>query len=181
MAYDLEKDLTEWLPELTFLNGKNINYDSLKKCVEEGARVYGIEDMVIFSNETVKAGGLGNKVEQEALFVHNPQHLKDYVSFCIRLSKLGNVAFVNVDLYGGSKLLYSKLKRDQNKDRLTSGDAKQTVKGAVSGIYHLIRGDRANELKLEEEYHYMAIMAAIFAKMEEVKYDGIKTGFFGIN
>ncbi len=101
MAYS-EKDLsTEWIPQVRFPDGNNVNLMTVREAIENEAAENGIP--VAFREDQLKVGGLFSKQMEDVLVMYNPDHANDYLRFVIRVQHMGKYAFMHVYNMGGSK------------------------------------------------------------------------------
>lgn len=144
MAYN-EKQLTdEWIPQVRFPNGNNVNLRTVSEAIQEEANANGIP--VAFMEEKLKVGGLLSKQMEDVLIMYNPEHT-DYLSFLIRIQHMGNYAFMHVYNMGGSK-------NYQN----THLAASKGAIGTITRIGNLLGGQNA---KLQAEEQYYTILADV--------------------
>lgn len=101
MAYS-EKDLsTEWIPQVRFPNGNNVNLMTVREAIQNEADENGIP--VAFKENILKVGGIFSKQLEDVLVMYNPEHEYDYLRFVIRVQHMGKYAFMHVYNMGGSK------------------------------------------------------------------------------
>lgn len=132
-----EKDLnTEWMPQVRWPNGANVNLVTVREAIQEQADENGIP--VAFSEADLKVGGLFSKEREEILIMYNPQHQNDYLRFAIRVMHQGKYAFMHVYNLGGSKNF-----RDNN---VAAGGS--TVRKLANAI-----GGHNQKLQAEENYY----------------------------
>ena len=94
MAYS-EKDLsTEWIPQVRFPDGNNVNLMTVREAIENEAAENGIP--VAFREDQLKVGGLFSKQMEDVLVMYNPDHANDYLRFVIRVQHMGKYAFMHV-------------------------------------------------------------------------------------
>ena len=147
MAYS-EKDLTtEWMPQLRFPNGNNVNLMTIREAIENEAAENGIP--VAFREDQLKVGSLFNKQIEDVLVMYNPDHANDYLRFVIRIQHMGKYAFMHVYNMGGSKNF-------RNSNVAASGGAV----GALTKIGGIFGGINA---KLQAEEQYYTILADVLA------------------
>ena len=143
MAYS-EKQLSyEWIPQVRFPNGENVNLMSVRNAIQEEADANGIP--VAFGEDKLKVGGLLSSTLEDILIMYNPQHPTDYLRFAIRVMHQGRYAFMHVYNLGGSKNF-----RYDHKF------------GAAASIMKAIGGHKA---KLQEEENYYTILADCLANI----------------
>ncbi len=147
MAYS-ERDLSnEWIPQVRFPDGGNVNLMTLSNAIQEEANENGIP--VAFREAQLKVGGLFSKQLEDVLLMYNPEHEHDYLKFVIRVQHMGKYAFMHVYNMGGSKNF-----RDSN--NASVGGAM----GTLTKIGNLIGGTNA---KLQMEENYYTILADVLA------------------
>ena len=139
MAYS-EKMLThEWIPQVRFPNGDNVNLMTVRDAIQNEADANGIP--VAFREDQLKSGGLLNKQVEDVLIMYNPEHATDYLQFLIRVQHMGKYAFMHVYNMGGSKNY-----RDVN----AAGE--EGFFGGVAKLKRAIGGGNA-KLQVEEQYY----------------------------
>lgn len=147
MAYS-ERDLTtEWIPQVRFPNGSNVNLMTVREVIENEAAENGIP--VAFREDQLKIGGLFSKQIEDVLIMYNPEHASDYLKFLIRVQHMGKYAFMHVYNMGGSK-------NYRNTNRAAAGGAI----GTITKIGGMIGGINA---KLQAEEQYYTILADVLA------------------
>ena len=147
MAYS-EKDLsTEWIPQVRFPDGNNVNLMTVRDAIQNEADENGIP--VAFREDQLKVGGLFSKQIEDVLVMYNPDHANDYLKFVIRVQHMGKYAFMHVYNMGGSK-------NYRNSNMAASGGAL----GAAAKIGGLFSGANA---KLQAEEQYYTILADVLA------------------
>lgn len=147
MAYS-EKDLTmEWIPQVRFPDGNNVNLITVRKAIQDTADENGIP--VAFREDQLKVGGFFNKQIEDVLLMYNPEHANDYLKFVIRVQHMGKYAFMHVYNMGGSK-------NYQKSNVVAAGGAM----GAITKIGGILGGVNA---KLQAEEQYYTILADVIA------------------
>ena len=147
MAYS-EKDLsTEWIPQVRFPDGNNVNLMTVREAIENEAAENGIP--VAFREDQLKVGGLFSKQMEDVLVMYNPDHANDYLRFVIRVQHMGKYAFMHVYNMGGSK-------NYRNSNVAAYGG----VIGGLTKIGGLLGGANA---KLQAEEQYYTILADVLA------------------
>ena len=147
MAY-AEKDLTmEWIPQVRFPDGNNVNLMTVREAIENEAAENGIP--VAFREDQLKVGGMFNKQIEDVLIMYNPDHANDYLKFLIRVQHMGKYAFMHVFNMGGSK-------NYRNSNVAAAGGAI----GTITKIGGLLGGANA---KLQQEEQYYTILADVLA------------------
>ena len=147
MAYS-EKDLsTEWIPQVRFPDGDNVNLMTVREAIENEAAENGIP--VAFREDQLKVGGLFSRQMEDVLVMYNPDHASDYLRFVIRVQHMGKYAFMHVYNMGGSK-------NYRNSNVAASGG----VIGGLTKIGGLLGGINA---KLQAEEQYYTILADVLA------------------
>ena len=136
MAYTEKQLTTEWMPQVRWPDGNNVNLVTVRNAIQEQADENGIP--VAFSEDQLKVGGLFSSEREEILIMYNPQHASDYLRFAIRVMHQGKYAFMHVYNLGGSKNF-----RDDN---MASGGS------TFKKITNLIGGHN-QKLQAEENYY----------------------------
>lgn len=94
-----EKELRDY-KTVRFQEGKDITLTAVQTAIKDCADKYGIS--LAFAYDEIKHGGMfGDK--EDCLVMYNPNHVKDYIKFCIRIKKQGQYAFIYVSEFGLSK------------------------------------------------------------------------------
>lgn len=147
MAYS-EKDLTmEWIPQVRFPNGDNVNLMTVREAIVNEAAENGIP--VAFREDHLKVGGLFNKQIEDVLVMYNPEHANDYLTFVVRVQHMGKYAFMHVYNMGGSK--------NYRNSNLAQGEGAIATIKKIGG---LLGGANA---KLQAEEQYYTILADVLA------------------
>lgn len=136
MAYSESMLTTDWVPQVRFPNGNNVNLVTVREAIQNEAEKNGIP--VAFREDTLKSGGLFNKQVEDILVMYNPEHEKDYLQFVIRVQHMGSYAFMHVYNMGGSKNF-----RDSN--AAASGSTLKQITGLLGG--------RNAKMQVEEQYY----------------------------
>ena len=76
MAYSEKQLTTEWMPQVRWPNGDNVNLVTVREAIQEQADENGIP--VAFSEDQLKVGGLFSSEREDILIMYNPQHQSDY-------------------------------------------------------------------------------------------------------
>ncbi len=139
MAYSEKMLSTEWMPQVRFPNGNDVNLVTIREAIQEQADENGIP--VAFNEEQLKVGGLLSKQLEDILIMYNPNHASDYLRFAIRVMHQGKYAFMHVYNLGGSKNF-----RDDN------------MAGAGSTFKKLTNFIGGHNQKLQEEENYYTIL-----------------------
>ncbi|MBO5468743.1 MAG: hypothetical protein J6A03_03205 [Lachnospiraceae bacterium] len=147
MAYSESMLTTEWIPQVRFPNGNNVNLMTVREAIQNEADENGIP--VAFREDTLKSGGLFNKQVEDILVMYNPEHANDYLQFVIRVQHMGKYAFMHVYNMGGSK-------NYRNANTAASGG----TMGTIAAIGGLLGGAKA---KLQAEEQYYTILADVLA------------------
>lgn len=142
MAYSENMLTTQWLPQIRWPNGANVNLRTVREAIQEQADENGIP--VAFTEEELKVGGLFSKEREDILIMYNPEHATDYLRFAIRVKHQGKYAFMQVYNLGGSK----NFKNDNNANFETWGGIGRSLINAVGG----------HKAKLEAEENYYTIL-----------------------
>lgn len=143
MAYTESMLSTEWIPQVRFPDGDNVNLVTLQEAIQEQADKNGIP--VAFREDQVKVGGMFSKQLEDILVMYNPEHPSDYLKFAIRVQHQGRYAFMHVYNLGGSKNYKNVNKANAN-----------TTGGLVRGLVNMAIGTKN---KLQEEENYYTILA----------------------
>lgn len=151
MAYTEKQLDTEWIPQVRFPNGNNVNLMTVRNAIQEEADENGIP--VAFSDDQLKVGGLFSKQMEDVLVMYNPDHATDYLRFVIRIQHMGKYAFMHVYNMGGSK-------NYRNSNTAAAGGAM----GTITKIGGLLGGANA---KLQAEEQYYTILADVLANCVE--------------
>ena len=147
MAYSESMLTTEWIPQVRFPDGNNVNLMTVREAIQNEADENGIP--VAFRGDTLKSGGLFNKQVEDILVMYNPEHANDYLQFVIRVQHMGKYAFMHVYNMGGSK-------NYKNANNAAAGGAT----GTIAAIGGLLGGGKA---KLQAEEQYYTILADVLA------------------
>ena len=147
MAYSEGMLTTEWIPQVRFPDGNNVNLMTVREAIQNEADENGIP--VAFREDTLKSGGLFIKQVEDILVMYNPEHANDYLQFVIRVQHMGKYAFMHVYNMGGSK-------NYKNVNTAAAGGAM----GTIAAIGGLLGGGKA---KLQAEEQYYTILADVLA------------------
>ena len=143
-----EKDLsTQWMPQVRWPNGDNVNLAVVRDAIQEQADENGIP--VAFGEDQVKVSGLFNWQMEDVLLMYNPEHPRDYLRFVIRVKHQGKYAFMQVYNMGGSKNFrdISKAEEYDAKDDWVGGLGRKLM-NSVTGV----------NSKVQEEENYYTIL-----------------------
>ena len=151
MSYSESMLTTEWIPQVRFPNGENVNLMTVRDAIQEEADENGIP--VAFREEQLKCGGFFNKQIEDILVMYNPEHPSDYLQFVIRVQHMGKYAFMHVFNMGGSKNF-------GNYNKTVDGG----IMGAVASIGSFFSGGKA---KLEAEEQYYTILQDVLSNCIE--------------
>lgn len=142
MAYSEKNFTTEWIPQIRWPNGANVNLVTIRNAIQEQADENGIP--VAFREEQIKVGGVFSKQLEDILIMYNPDHAGDYLKFGIRVHHQGKYAFMRVFNLGGSK---------------NYGDANiASDTGAVATLFKIGNALGGHKAKLEAEENYYTIL-----------------------
>lgn len=144
MAYSEGMLTTEWIPQVRFPDGNNVNLRTVREAIQNEADENGIP--VAFREDTLKSGGLFNKQVEDILVMYHPEHAGDYLTFVIRVQHMGKYAFMHVYNMGGSKNF-----RDAN--AAAGGSTFKQITGLLGG----------RNAKLQAEEQYYTILADVLA------------------
>ena len=139
MAYSEKQLSTEWMPQIRWPNGNNVNLVTIREAIQSQADENGIP--VAFSEAQLKVGGLFSSEREDILIMYNPQHASDYLRFAIRVLHQGKYAFMHIYNLGGSK---------------NFGDANMAASGGTLGTLRKIGnafGGHNQKLQAEENYY----------------------------
>jgi len=136
MAYSEKQLTTEWMPQVRWPNGNDVNLVTVREAIQNQADENGIP--VAFTEDQLKVGGLLSSEREDILIMYNPQHATDYLRFAIRVQHQGKYAFMHVYNLGGSKNF-----RDDN---VAGGGS--TMKKIANAI-----GGHNQKLQAEENYY----------------------------
>lgn len=145
-----EKDLvTQWMPQIRWSNGANVNLAAIRERIQEEADENGIP--VDFKEESIKVGGLFSSEHEDILIMFNPQHANDYLRFAIRVQHQGKYAFMQVYNLGGSK--------NFGNDNRANWDSNSGGLGIAIGIAQSIKNSLGgHKAKIEAEENYYTIL-----------------------
>ena len=147
MAYSESMLTTEWIPQVRFPNGENVNLMTVREAIQNEADANGIP--VAFREDQLKSGGLFNKQVEDILVMYNPEHANDYLQFVIRIQHMGKYAFMHVFNMGGSK------------NYGMFNDAEEGgLLGTIASIKKVVGGGNA---KLQAEEQYYTILKDVLA------------------
>lgn len=130
---------TQWMPQIRWPNGANVNLMAVREAIQNQADENGIP--VDFSEDQLKVGGLFSKEREDILIMFNPEHAYDYLRFAIRVKHQGKYAFMQVYNLGGSKNF-------GNENKAAAGSTLRTIGNLVGG----------HKAKLEAEENYYTIL-----------------------
>ncbi len=130
---------TQWMPQIRWPNGNDVNLRTISEAIQNQADENGIP--VAFREETLKVGGLFSKEREDILIMYNPEHATDYLRFALRVKHQGKYAFMQVYNLGGSKNF--------------ANDNKAAAGSTIKKLSNLVGGHKA---KLEAEENYYTIL-----------------------
>ena len=139
MAYSENQLNTQWMPQVRWPNGANVNLMAVRDAIQEQADENGIP--VAFAEDELKVGGLFSKEREDILIMYNPEHPTDYLRFAIRVKHQGKYAFMQVYNLGGSKNF-------GNENKAAAGSTMRMIGNLVGG----------HKAKLEAEENYYTIL-----------------------
>lgn len=142
MAYSENQLTTQWMPQVRWPNGNNVNLITVREAIQNQADENGIP--VAFNEETLKVGGLLSREREDILIMYNPEHASDYLRFAIRVKHQGKYAFMQVYNLGGSK----NFKNANSANFDTMGGVGRSLINALGG----------HKAKLEAEENYYTIL-----------------------
>ena len=142
MAYSENQLTTQWMPQIRFPNGANVNLMAVRNAIQEQCEENGIP--VSFADAQLKVGGHFSKELEDILIMCNPEHVADYLRFAIRIKHQGKYAFMQIYNLGGSK----NFKHDNRANF-------ETWSGIGRSLLNAVGGHRA---KLEAEQNYYTIL-----------------------
>ena len=149
MAYSEKQLNMEWMPQVRWPNGDNVNLVTVREAIQNQADENGIP--VAFSEDQLKVGGLLSSTREDILIMYNPQHANDYLRFAIRITHQGKYAFMHVYNLGGSKNF-----RDDN--MAASGNTVMKVVNFIGG----------HNQKIQAEENYYTILRDCLANVTGV-------------
>ena len=153
MAYSESALTTEWIPQVRFADGANVNLRTVREAIEREAEENGIP--VAFREDQLKTGGIFNRQVEDVLTMYNPEHEYDYLRFVIRIQHMGKYAFMHVYNMGGSKNYSAVNTANYDGDGIASkGFAK------IAKLGNMLGGRNA---KLQVEEQYYQILADVLA------------------
>ena len=141
MTYSESMLTTQWMPQIRWPNGANVNLMTIRNAIKEQADENGIP--VAFTDSEVKVGGLFSREREDVLTMYNPEH-SDYLTFVIRVKHQGKYAFMQVYNMGGSR----NYRHDNNANLSTWGGVGRSLLNAVGG----------HKGKLDAEENYYTIL-----------------------
>lgn len=121
-----------------------------------------------FRREQIKSGGLFNSRMEDCVIVYHPDHMKDYFSFCIKITRQDDFIIVFVKEMGQSKQMDKAYRSELTKqgvkcyihagveDYETMGKSRGTAIGGALGSIG------KSKKKLEEEKAYYQIVYSAF-------------------
>lgn len=139
MAYSEKQLDLEWMPQVRWPNGNDVNLALIQSRIQEEADENGIP--VAFQEDQLKVGGFLSSQREDILIMYNPDHPNDYLRFAIRVMHQGKYAFMHVYNLGGSKNF-----RDDN--RAAAGSTFKKIANALGG----------HNAKLQAEENYYTIL-----------------------
>lgn len=142
MAYSENQLTTQWMPQVRWPDGNNVNLITIREAIQNQADENGIS--VSFNEETLKVGGLFSREREDILIMYNPEHPTDYLQFAIRVKHQGKYAFMQVYNLGGSKNF-----KNENNANFDS------ARGLGRSLINTIGGHKG---KLEAEENYYTIL-----------------------
>ena len=142
MAYSENQLTTQWMPQVRWPDGSNVNLITIREAIQNQADENGIP--VAFNEETLKVGGLLSREREDILIMYNPEHSSDYLRFAIRVKHQGKYAFMQVYNLGGSK----NFKNANNANFDSVGGVGRSLINALGG----------HKAKLEAEENYYTIL-----------------------
>lgn len=153
MAYSESMLTTEWIPQVRFADGSNVNLRTVREAIQREAEENGIP--VAFREAELKTGGIFNRQIEDVLTMYNPEHENDYLRFVIRIQHMGKYAFMHVYNMGGSKNYDAVATANYNGDGIASRGVAKLAK-----LGNLLGGRNA---KLQVEEQYYQILADVLA------------------
>jgi len=146
------KDMAEFRPTYRYNNGDGITLQSIQEAIQSAAQNYGIP--VAFESEQIKAGGMFNSTTDDCLVIYHPEHPKDYWKFCATIRRQGTMAFVDIFIFG-----YSKLKGKEGAVQGATQNSGGITKAIVGGLFG------PNKQKMQAEDDYYGAITTIFDEM----------------
>ena len=159
--------LGEFRPQARCKNGKDITLEILQRAIQNTAEKYEIP--VAFYPDQVKTGGFLNSTTEDCFVLYHPAHKTDYYNMVIRVKHQGTYAYIDVNLYGKSKLLGHEANKQGIKDTWRddkSGDGKMAVsllKGAFSAMSAVAKGGKP---ALEDEKRWYGMLEDVLDELD---------------
>lgn len=141
-----------FINRVRFRNGNSLNFSAFQQLLEEKCEEYGIP--VAFHMDTLKTGSIFKKQIEDVLIFFNPNHKSDYLWFLVRITRQGNVAFLDVFKCGGS----DNFKHENTASFDSIGGLGRMMLNSLSG----------HKAKLREEETYYSILKTC---LDEVLFD----------
>ncbi len=157
-----EKELSEARGQIRFKNGDGVTTVVLRQALQQQATENGVP--VSFDYDTVKMGGLLGGSTVDCLTIRNPEHMRDYWFFVVRVTHQGKYAFVNVDMAGTSKQHGKEAAAQDAKALFSAGNLNSYGKGAMIGS--ALRSIGKSKAKLEEEDNWYNMVNDIFDDLD---------------
>ena len=129
----------EWIPQVRWPNGQNVNLQAVCRAIQEQADENGIP--VAFREDTLKTGGIFSREKEDILVMYHPGHPDDYLNFAVRVQHQGRYAFMHVYNLGGSRNY-----RDYNAAQ--NGSALMMISNFLTGT----------NSRMQEEENYYTIL-----------------------
>lgn len=148
MAYSEKQLTTQWMPQVRWSDGNNVNLITVREAIQNQADENGIP--VAFSEDHLKVGGLFSSEREDILIMYNPEHENDYLKFAIRVKHQGKYAFMQIYNLGGSKNF-----KNENTSDIFKANGDISARGLGRSILNSIGGHKA---KLEAEENYYTIL-----------------------
>lgn len=136
MAYSEKQLTTEWMPQIRWPNGAEVNLATIRNAIQDQADENGIP--VAFREDQLKVGGIFSSQREDILIMYNPQHENDYLQFLIRVQHQGKYAFMHIFNMGGSKNF-------ANNNKAAMGSTFKKITNAIGGL--------SQKLQAEENYY----------------------------
>lgn len=159
-----ESELWDYKEPIRYQNGEAVTLMTIQTAITEAAANFAIP--VAFRNEQVKSGGLFNSTAEDCLVMYHPEHMKDYLQFCIRVQHQGIYAIVSVKRCGQSKQLdkayRSEIAKQSVKDYVHAKDDMATGQAVGRMIGGALGSIGKNKKKLDEEKAYYDYVDTIF-------------------
>ena len=164
-----ESELKEFLPEIQCRGGESITLEEVRQRLGTHAEKHGLK--IALSTEQIKTGGMLNSKTDNCLVMYNPEHVKDYFHFCIRIRQKGSCSYILVEQFGQSKQMDKAYRREIAKQgvkdyfRAGAEDYQAIGRSIGAAIGGALGSIGKSKSKLEEEKVYYQMIGEL---VEEV-------------